>query len=317
MEYASEGRFKMRNGNFDTLIFIHIPKAAGTTLRPVIERQYRKYKIYRAYDSSRRWPGTPAILVGLSEERKREIGLILGHIKFGAHSYLPQKSVYATMLREPVRRVLSEYYYIMEHPEHPFFSKVRNGNMTVEDYLRRRVDPESLNGETLFLCGELQSNGVLRGVNDESLVKAKDNIRKFFPIVGILEKFDQSMLLFKKILQWRTVYYSVENVTRFKPRPKSLPDRVIRLIRDFNQLDIELYDFALRRFDQELRDQGPDFGAEVNRFSVANLEYGKYLSLILNLVADPRRTISDSGISGLARGVLHFGGSEWRGYPPN
>jgi hypothetical protein len=277
------GRCRL-DGEYDTLIFLHIPKTAGTTLRKIIERQYRRTGILEVYDKRvldhLELEGTEI----LRQVPLREMGLLAGHIVFGWHRFLPGRAVYLTMLRDPVDRVVSLYYYIREDPRMPLHSAVRNGSVGLEEYLRRGLDPEASNGQTYWLSGGLPAT------TEDTLQWAKRNL-DFFPVVGIQERFDESLVLFKRAFAWRSVYYSKRNVVLARPRVKDLPDRMVRLISERNQLDLELYDYARKRFESQVQCEGVGFQEEVARFKALNRTYGKLVSMAQ--ASSPREMVRD------------------------
>ena len=91
-----------------TIIFLHIPKTAGTTLHHIINRQYRQRQLY-VYDNSRE--DALDAFINLSPQTKASLKLIRGHLSYGLHEHLPGTHSYFTFLRDPVDRVLSHYYY--------------------------------------------------------------------------------------------------------------------------------------------------------------------------------------------------------------
>jgi len=88
-------------------IFTHVHKTAGTTLNSIIWRQYRKSEVLR---------GTILDLNSVDQtfsenlvhKRKK---IILGHLGFGIHQFLSFPFNYFTLLRDPVKRTISHYYY--------------------------------------------------------------------------------------------------------------------------------------------------------------------------------------------------------------
>jgi hypothetical protein len=275
------GRCRL-DGEYDTLIFLHIPKTAGTTLRKILERQYRHSGILEVYDKRvldhLELEGTEI----LRQVPLRETGLLAGHIVFGWHRFLPGRAVYLTMLRDPVDRVVSLYYYVREDPRMPLHFAVRDGSVGLEDYLKRGLDPEASNGQTYWLSGGLSG--------EEALRWAKRNL-DFFPVVGIQERFDESLVLFRRVFGWRSVFYSKRNVVLARPRTEDLPDRVRRLISERNQLDLELYDYARRRFESSANGEGDGFREEVARFKALNRTYGKLVSMAT--ASSPREMVRD------------------------
>ena len=67
----------------ETLIFLHIPKTAGTTLNRIIEWQYSPFEIFTI--DPYRIRATPERLKRLPEERRRRLRVVRGHMLYGVH----------------------------------------------------------------------------------------------------------------------------------------------------------------------------------------------------------------------------------------
>ena len=48
-----------------------------------------------------------------------------GHMLFGLHAILPQPATYITVVREPVDRVISSFYFMRNYKLHPLYWKFR------------------------------------------------------------------------------------------------------------------------------------------------------------------------------------------------
>src|SRR5690242_7431356 len=97
----------------EAVIFLHIPKAAGSTLNRLIEFEYPLFEMYSIDPVFYRWSGTH--LHRLSKRRLGKIRVFKGHMLFGLHAILPQPATYITVLREPVERVLSSFYFMRSY----------------------------------------------------------------------------------------------------------------------------------------------------------------------------------------------------------
>ena len=224
----------------EALIFLHIPKTAGTTLNRIIEWQYNPVSIFtldaRAHATVERFKT-------LSEERRRRLRVVRGHMLYGIHEFLPQGGTYMTVLREPVARVLSSYYFILRRPLHPLHRKLKKERLGVEEYLR--LIPHRNNLQCQLIAGV--QNGA--SCDDRILEIAKENLTKSFSVIGLCERFEESLVLMAKTFGWEIPYYENRKVSKVRP---ALASDVVNMIQEHNRLDMELYEFARKRFEDTL-----------------------------------------------------------------
>ena len=76
-------------------------------------------------------------LRNLPPARLRKTRMFKGHMLFGLHKILPQPSTYITVLRDPVERVLSAFYFMRSYRLHPLYWKLRREKWTVEEFVQR------------------------------------------------------------------------------------------------------------------------------------------------------------------------------------
>jgi hypothetical protein len=226
----------------EALIFLHIPKTAGTTLNRIIEWQYSPFAIFTM--DPHRIRATAERFKGLSEARRRRLRVVRGHLFYGIHEFLPQGGTYFTMLREPVARVFSAYHFVLRRPLNPLHRKLKKERLSIEDCLR--LFPDRQNTQCRAIAGV--ENAAIGG---ERLLRiAKENLTKSFSVVGISERFEESLILMAKTFGWEIPSYENRRVS--KTRPEVDPGEV-EMIRDHNRLDIELYDFGKGLFEESLR----------------------------------------------------------------
>lgn len=166
------------------------------------------------------------------------------------------------MMREPIRRVLSLYRYIVSNPQHALHDVVRNQDLI--DFVSGAADTaEIVNGQTRQIAGLAQGSP-----NRGTLALAQRNLAENFVAVGIAERFDTSMILFRRRLHWQMPFYVAKNVTR--SGSLDLPTKeAIALIRSRNALDSELYRFANNLLDEQIHRER-FFRAEVTAFRLLN-----------------------------------------------
>ncbi|MGH3075770.1 MAG: hypothetical protein ACRDQC_12610, partial [Gaiellales bacterium] len=96
----------------ETIIFLHIGKTAGSTLRPVLKRQFSRSEAITIRARRRPREETLTDFARLPEADRMRPRLIMGHTVFGLHESVPRPSTYITMVRNPVRLAVSQYRYV-------------------------------------------------------------------------------------------------------------------------------------------------------------------------------------------------------------
>lgn len=245
----------------DTVIYLHIHKTAGTTLQQIIDRQYDPAQIWTFGDRHRFDDFRE-----LGETQKAGISLLRGHMIFGLHEFMPGASTYFTVLREPVERVVSFLYHIRRRP----FEGVRCDHLSLIELLESRQISTMDNGQTRMLAGGEQYEYPFGECTDELLQVAKRNLRESFSVVGLFEHFDETLLLLQRTFGWQNLYYVRENVSPGRPSSDELPVATVDLIAEHNRLDLQLYEYARRLFEEQVQGQGPQFPLDVRRYQRAN-----------------------------------------------
>lgn len=246
-------------------VFIHIPKAAGTTLYSILDRQYHDGTVFTA-----NWRNSAAavtLLGSLPAAERARIRCVRGHIPVGVHEHLPQPCVYITLMRDPVDRVVSHYRYVRRTPQNYLHDWVVNDHISFDEYVAYGPDEELNNGQTRMLAGTAFYH---KGGCSEMLEAAKRNLRERFAVVGTSDRFDESLLLMKKRLGWRLPYYARQNVSPPSARRIEVTPQALRAIRLRNQLDIELYAHAEGLLQTALQEAGPVFRLQLVGFCALN-----------------------------------------------
>jgi hypothetical protein len=229
-----------------TLIYVHLPKCGGTTLNRLIEWEYPPFQIYSIDPSFFRW--SYYHLQRLPARRLAEMRVIKGHMPFGIHHRLPQPASYITVLREPVERVISEYYFARHYRLHPQYKRMRN--LSLEQYAS--TTPHH-NLQCKLLAGVPGPRDFLAGdCTEETLELAKANLANHFALPGLTERFDETLALFKVLFGWKLSQYARFNVTRKRPVKEAVPDSIQRVIAVVNRFDVALYRHVVPIFEKAL-----------------------------------------------------------------
>lgn len=229
-----------------SILFLHIPKAAGSTLRTIIDRQYAEEEIFTIDGAN--VDASIDRFCRLPHAKKERIRCLKGHMAFGLHEHLDPPSTYVTILRDPIERIISHYYYVLRKPSHYLHEEIISRNMSLREYANSGLSDELKNGMTRLISGDSKEVAP-----SEMLKNAKRNLSQHFSVVGLVERFDESLVLMKQRLGWKRIYYQKKNVGHNRPRKDNVANATLDVIRAANMLDLQLYEYAQKRLEQDLR----------------------------------------------------------------
>ena len=250
----------------DLFIHLHIPKTGGTTLRDIIQRQYRAEKILMIPKLEE----SENILKEVSTSQINQLKLIQGHLKYGIHNHFHRRAKYFAIIRDPINRVLSTYYYVLSQKNNPQNLSTSNNQMTIYDFVQSGVNPFLINGQTQLISGKTGDidNPIIE--SEELFSLAKENIENDFLFLGITEMFDETILILKNMLGWHMPYYSIANRTKKKPNYDAVNPTIISFIKEHNQLDIKLYNITKTSLLNRIAEENDLFQDRINKFKKIN-----------------------------------------------
>ena len=221
----------------EKILFLHIPKTGGTTLRHIFEKQYPELGAEERYTvRSRR---ESARFSDLSEDRRRRIKLLIGHFPYGMHRHFSGQCKYVTFLRDPIKRVLSSYYFCkwdVNNDQHRLINETGLGPV---DFICSGAHPWLQNGQVKLIAGIDD----LHAPVDETIYRqALDNIDDDFLCTGVLERFDESLICMKHALGWSFPFYEARNITPKQVQGDSLTEEDIARLNEVNRFDLMLYE---------------------------------------------------------------------------
>ena len=133
------------------------------------------------------------------------------------------------------------------------------------------------NGMTRFIAGDendLFINRTAIGECDEKLLdKAIYNLDNWFAVAGLVEKFDETVLLLGKVLGWRNSFYLPRNRGKDRKKP-DIGSGLVEKIKARNYLDVRLYEYIQKRFYNDLERYGISEDT-VNQFRKKNELYSQ------------------------------------------
>ncbi len=235
-----------------TVIFLHMPKAGGSTLNHLMDWHYERVFTAATYD---RLP----VLLALPDEEKRRLECVKGMVYYGIHRALPRECVYVTVLRHPIERVISNYYYQFERSR-------RLGEpiptWTVDEWLD--LVPFQPSYQLRLLVGGDDIQRVLHDPLPADAVDiARRHLAEHFAVAGTLARYDESLLLIKRALGWTRTAYARQNVNARREAREALPPETLARLERECAPEMALYEHVARELEAQIAAQGPDFAAEV------------------------------------------------------
>ena len=115
----------------DTLIFLHLPRTGGTTLRDILDKQYPDDV---TLENKSLLDTDPNFNVDNKPE-KDQFKLVKGHVYFGIHEHINQKCTYFSMMRNPIERTISIYNYIKKRSSYKDYDLANK--LTIEKFIKR------------------------------------------------------------------------------------------------------------------------------------------------------------------------------------
>ena len=231
------------------LLFNHIPKTGGVTLRIILNRVYGEKNIFliKSTDIS----ASLEIFKSLLKEERKQFDLVAGH---GAELFLPfmDAPFKITIFREPVSLFLSQYYYLKNTKEAGFYREV-NRMESLEEYLDFAIEKGQdnlltryMSGSVGFLADPASPVPDMHKEGDRLLEQAKKALNEYDAVID-LDDFDAGIYALASLLKWKKIpLYRASNRTDPYPGPESLTpgtrDRLQHLLR----YDLALYDEFVR-----------------------------------------------------------------------
>jgi hypothetical protein len=285
----------------EVILFNHIPKSAGSTMKHVLWRAVGADRVLSSLVHRAHRERIAAIAAELDRRLDGRYA-VASHVGCGVEEWLPARHSYPafTLLRDPIERTVSRYWHYRSGPNYrsdagrAAGSKRMPAGMSLERFLDESV-LHSFNVQTAFLGGlwarhHLEGAPLTRSRFDERLLAEAKRKLESHAVVGLTERFDETLLLLRDAFGWprRRTTYRRMNVGS-AGRRSGLGDRDREAVRASNELDIELYEFAQELFESRLAERVSDPDRRVRGFRRLNRAYDRVYPVTL-----PARALAKS-----------------------
>ncbi len=230
--------------------YVHINKNAGNTVMDVLDREYGdRFADFlvpgrRAGDKAKTVDSDDAVVRAVVAEAlavEDTLDCLAINLPYGIHRHLSRPVHYFTLLREPVSRCLSQWYW---------FYRNRDGGSawaTVESYdrdLERILADDAIlqfsNDQTRFITGTADIR-----LTDEHLDLAKQLIAEEYRFVGAVERFSDSYRELASRLAWKQEEFEHLNPGDYSDLAVR-PDRAVELFAAANDVDRRLHEWLVQ-----------------------------------------------------------------------
>ena len=232
------------------ILFNHIPRTGGTTLRIILNRVYGPERVYHIKSTD--------IASSLDEFRefgeKTRVGfrVVAGH---GAELFSDDLDhpFRIAILREPLSLFISQYYFLRKSRKSNFYEEVR-ALASIEDYPDYALEKGQDNLLTRYLSGSvhfLADPGIpipaMEERGYELLEKAKVRMEGYDALLD-LASFDKGVFALSRKLGWQGIpIFRPSNRVLNKPGKREIPSSFKERLRRVLRFDIDLYEHFLRK----------------------------------------------------------------------
>jgi hypothetical protein len=236
-----------------TIVFPGLGAVGGSSLDRVLRaKMLRDGAATTVYDEA----NAPALWARV---RTRAYRWIDGHECYDAVPIGDGDAVRVTLLRDPIRRIVSLFNYgVLVHPE-------RFAGASFDEFVAAGVARRHCQARALLRVArrdEAEDGTALHRAAARELARA-------YALVGITERFDETVFLLCRLAGYATI--GMWHAVLAAPRtvdPERLSATTCRRLGDDLAVDLELYAEACARFDDHMA--AADFGAALERYRTAS-----------------------------------------------
>ncbi|CAO3424251.1 hypothetical protein [Azospirillum doebereinerae] len=216
------------------LIISHIPKTGGTSLGNLVRELSPDVSL--VYEGQLQL-GNPNLDFILNFRATLLPSVVMGHFSHGIHRLLGIPPRYVTVLREPLKRIVSLYRH-QQRLENSSFAEILRSGATLRDFVASGITEMTNNHMCRVIAGIAPETGKIN--EDWLLGLALHNLKHHYVAVGVQEDLPAVTARIGNMLNWPAYVIPTDNMSN-NPEPEIDPATHAVLVAD-NALDMQLYD---------------------------------------------------------------------------
>ncbi|XP_050413956.2 galactosylceramide sulfotransferase [Patella vulgata] len=185
--------------------------------------------------------------------------------------YLPRDTVYIAIVRDPYERFRSAYHYYRTVYRIGYLIHGPTGADHFEQFIANQDIYEPTNPYHSYTNNRMAVDfgfPTKYFKNSTKMLKYVQDLDLTFDLVMITERFDESMILLRRMLNWsfKDILYIKLNALKNKPK-NNINSTMMDKVKKFSELDYILYNYFYEKFDKRVKQQPSNFSDEVSVFT--------------------------------------------------
>lgn len=227
------------------VIFFHIPKCGGSTVTRFLHKQYLPEQVFQIDGQNPK--ASVDQFKSFSAEKRRSYRLVIGHAAQKLLDYVGPEWISMTVLRDPVDRIVSHYYYAKRDQRHYLHQRIHDESIGLLEYVAKPLTREVQNWHVSTFSG--RSFSEVPANPQGSIDLAFDFITRQFQVVGFLDDLPGAMNQIGTLARFHSRFENgTYNKTKDRPKIEQVDAEVLRKITELNSLDVQLYERLRNHF---------------------------------------------------------------------
>jgi len=142
--------YYLRGKKPSPILFDHLPKCGGYSVNFYLKQNF---PLHLTFQTGKNPHESVRIFKTLTENQRHKYQLVIGHLSHELRDYANPDIFKVTVLREPIDRIISHYFYVKQKESHYLHKRVIEENITLADFTTKGLSTELTNWYTSHFSG--------------------------------------------------------------------------------------------------------------------------------------------------------------------